>query len=102
MISGGWLETLFVRGRGTRARLGGKPSYHPVTIVKLRKRTTNQACKATNSNRRFFCRGGRGRLRATCGGWDEWRRRGRWRCGCAIIEGLCALARAGAVPEFWV
>src|SRR5260370_31142090 len=55
-----------------------------------------------SGGRQFFCRGGRGRLRATSDGWDEWRKRDRWRRGCAIIEGPCAVVRAGVVPEFLV
>src|SRR5216683_4447457 len=55
----------------------------------------------SSSVRRFFCRGGRERLRGICGGWDEWRWRDRWRCGCVTVEDPCALVRARSVREFW-
>src|SRR5258708_24114532 len=64
--------------------------------------TAGRLLREITSNQRFFCRGGRERLRGTCGGWDELRKRDRWRCGCVITEDPCALVRAGAVPEFWV
>src|SRR5712692_167825 len=99
-------------GSGTlkRAKLTNTPvPGKEVDLVSSKRPAKRTVCSTLeisrrnfSSNRRFFCRGGRGRLPATCGGLDEWRKQGRSRCGCATIEDPCALVRAGAVPEFWV
>src|ERR1700687_1483339 len=91
MIFGGWRGILFSERRKNQHR------GH-------RGRRTEAAEKAKR-DRRFFCRGGRGRLRGIYGDWGGWRWQGRSQCGCARVavvgcpvRGLVAQHSLGRVP----
>src|SRR6266404_1171818 len=96
MISGDWLEILF-------AKLFFFPTIFSAENLILCRSWCQDLLRMEklSSGRRFFCRGGLGRLRGICGDWGGWRYSGRLRCGCAIAAVALCLARGPVARQFW-
>src|ERR1700736_3932013 len=89
MIFGGWLGILFSKDKKKLNTEGTEVG-------------TRRAQRRFRRERRFFYRGGPGRLPGTCGDWGGWRWPGRWRCGCARVAIAGCPARGVVARHSWV